>query len=147
MAKNFVLDTNVLIHDPEAIFKFDEHDLYIPIFVIEEIDKFKMEGTERGRNCRHFCRLIDGLATSSGGRLDKGVPLGDKKGKLVIHVPKNHDHSRGLEHGAQDRAILNSAIEIRDNEKRKKTFFVTMDTNLRIRAGSMGMESETYENC
>ncbi len=146
MIKNLVLDTNVLIHDPEAVFKFDDNDVYIPIFVIEEIDKFKKEGTERGRNCRHFCRILDGRREKSSKPLSLGASLGTNLGNLYVYVPSVHDHKESLDHGAQDRAILSVAIEIRDRDIPKKTVFITMDTNLRIRADAIGMESETYEN-
>ena len=59
--KNFVLDTNVLLYDPQAIFKFEDNDVVIPIYVIEEVDQFKRESTERGRNARSISRLLDGL--------------------------------------------------------------------------------------
>lgn len=143
MDRQFVLDTNVLIHDPEAIFKFAEHDLFIPIFVIEEIDQFKRESTERGRNCRHICRLLDDLRAN--GNLSDGVPLGDGKGRLTICLPKNYDSSRLLDHGAMDRAILETAISIKNNTK-IPTVLVTMDTNLRIRADALGMPAEMYES-
>ena len=74
MHKVFVLDTNVLLHDPRAIFKFDEHEVVLPIYVIEEVDQFKREGTERGRNARSIARLLDDLR-DKGGSLAKGVPL------------------------------------------------------------------------
>ena len=59
MKKNYVLDTNVLLHDPYAIFKFEDNDLILPIYVIEEIDQFKRDSNERGRNARTICRLLD----------------------------------------------------------------------------------------
>ena len=71
MKKNYVLDTNVLLHDPHAIFKFEDNDVIIPIYVIEEVDQFKREGTERGRNARHIARLLDDLRTR--GSLATGV--------------------------------------------------------------------------
>lgn len=145
--KNYVLDTNVLIHDPEAIFKFQDNDVFIPINVIEEVDQFKREGTERGRNCRQFCRTLDDLRTENGTSLSGGVSLGSGKGTLKILIPFSHDHRRGHDdHGAQDRAIMNSAIELRDKQPGVTTIFVTMDTNLRIRADALGLVAETYEN-
>src|SRR6476661_3213439 len=73
MKKNYVLDTNILLHDPHAILKFEDNDLVIPIYVIEEVDQFKRESTERGRNARTIARLLDGLRER--GSLAKGVPL------------------------------------------------------------------------
>ncbi len=147
MKKNYVLDTNVLIHDPKAIFKFEDNDLVIPIYVIEEIDQFKREGTERGRNCRHFARTLDELRETSKGHLSEGVPLGDGMGMLRVAVPSTRgDLPVALDHSAQDHAILKTALDVRDRDRTRKTVFITMDTNLRIRADALGMESETYEN-
>src|SRR5262245_63346002 len=72
--KHFVLDTNVLLHDPRAILQFADNEVVIPIFVLEEIDTFKKEASERGRNAREVARMLDGLR-SNGGRLSDGVPL------------------------------------------------------------------------
>ncbi|GAC1353110.1 MAG: PhoH family protein [Polyangiales bacterium] len=147
MKKNYVLDTNVLIHDPLAIFRFEENDLVIPIYVIEEIDQFKREGTERGRNCRHIARLLDELREKSKGTLSSGVSLGDGMGMLRVAVPSTRgDLPVALDHSAQDHAILKTALDVRDRDKTHKTVFVTMDTNLRIRADALGMAAETYEN-
>src|SRR5579863_6115595 len=74
MKKNYVLDTNVLLHDPRAIFRFEDNDVIIPIYAIEEVDQFKREGSERGRNARAIARLLDELR-DSGGSLSKGVAL------------------------------------------------------------------------
>ena len=86
MKKNYVLDTNVLLHDPHAILKFEDNDLIIPIYVLEEIDGFKRDATERGRNARTVARLLDGYR-ASGGSLAKGVQIGDG-GTLRVHVPE-----------------------------------------------------------
>jgi PhoH-like ATPase len=145
MKKNYVLDANVLLHDPHAIFKFEDNNLIIPIFAIEEIDKFKREGTERGRNARTIARLLDGLRREEG-TLSRGVPL-ENGGSLRIAIPeKRPELSIGLEKSSQDAAILQTAIEIRDRDKTRPTVFVTMDTNLRIRADALGVTAETYEN-
>jgi len=61
MKKNYVLDINVLLHDPRAIFRFEDNDVIIPIFCIEEVDQFKREGSERGRNARQIARVLDDL--------------------------------------------------------------------------------------
>ena len=146
MKKNYVLDTNVLIHDPKAIFKFEDNDLVIPIYVIEEIDQFKREGTERGRNCRQFARQLDELR-ERGGHLSEGVSLGEGMGMLRVAVPSTRgDLPIALDHSAQDHAILKTALDVRDRDRSRRTIFVTMDTNLRIRADALGIEAETYEN-
>src|SRR5688572_30100700 len=145
MKKNYVLDANVLLHDPHAIFKFEDNDLVIPIYAIEEIDQFKREGSERGRNARTIARLLDGLRRSEG-TLSRGVPL-DSGGSLRIAIPERRPQSNvGLESSSQDLAILQTAIDVRDKDKSRPTIFVTMDTNLRIRADALGVTAETYEN-
>lgn len=145
MRKNYVLDANVLLHDPQAIFKFEDNDLIIPIFAIEEIDQFKREGSERGRNARTIARLLDGLR-SAAGALSVGVPL-ERGGTLRIAIPEHRPSLLvGFEPRSQDGAILQTAIDVRDKDKAKPTIFVTMDTNLRIRADALGVMSETYEN-
>src|SRR5580693_353288 len=85
MKKNYVLDTNVLLHDPRAIFRFEDNDVIVPIYCIEEIDQFKREGSERGRNARQIARLLDQLR-EKGGSLSSGVPL-DSGGTLRVAVP------------------------------------------------------------
>jgi PhoH-like ATPase len=145
MKKNYVLDANVLLHDPHAIFKFEDNDLIIPIFAIEEIDQFKREGSERGRNARTIARLLDDLRRAQG-TLSRGVPL-ESGGSLRIAIPESRPSVLvGLESSSQDLAILQTAIDIRDKDKTRPTVFVTMDTNLRIRADALGVTSETYEN-
>lgn len=145
MKKNYVLDANVLLHDPRAIFKFEDNDLIIPIFAIEEIDQFKREGSERGRNARAIARLLDELR-NHGRSLSTGSPL-ESGGSLRIAIPERRPHlGVGLEKNSQDLAILQTAIDTRDANTDKKTIFVTMDTNLRIRADALGIASETYEN-
>jgi len=145
--KNYVLDTNVLIHDPRAIFKFEDNDVVIPIYVIEEIDQFKREGTERGRNCRQVARYLDELREKGEETLASGVAIGDGMGQLRVAVPSTRgDLPVALDHSAQDHAILKTALDVREADRSKPTIFVTMDTNLRIRADALGMEAETYEN-
>src|SRR6478736_5412533 len=122
MKKNYVLDTNVLIHDPHAFLKFEDNDVILPIYVIEEIDQFKRDANERGRNARTVSRLLD--AQRAKGPLSKGVELPDG-GSLRVHVP-------------QRRLELKIAL--------KPTIFVTMDVNLRIRADALGLTTQTYEN-
>src|SRR5690606_41953104 len=81
MRKNYILDTNILIYDPQSIFSFEDNNLYIPIYVLEELDKLKNEQSLRGRNSREAYRLIDGLRCS--GHLAEGVDINDG-GKLKI---------------------------------------------------------------
>ena len=85
-AKIFVLDTNVLLHDPQAIFKFEENTVVIPIYVIEEVDQFKKELSERGRNARLIARTLDELREQNGHSLQEGVDIAEG-GQLIITTP------------------------------------------------------------
>lgn len=146
MKKNYVLDANVLLHDPHAMFKFEDNDLVIPIFAIEEIDQFKRESSERGRNARTIARLLDALRDGQVSTLARGVPL-ESGGSLRIAIPERRpDVLVGLDSSSQDLAILQTAIDVRDRNSDRPTIFVTMDTNLRIRADALGVTAETYEN-
>lgn len=145
MKKNYVLDTNILLHDPYAIFRFDDNNVIIPIYCIEEVDQFKREGSERGRNARQVVRLLDELR-ESGGSLSKGVTL-ESGGFLKVQVPtKRPELPSAIDKTAMDAAILQTAFEVRETDGGRPTIFVTMDTNLRIRADALGMVAETYEN-
>src|SRR5262245_32527661 len=144
MKKNYVLDTNVLLHDPQAIHKFEDNDLILPIYVIEEIDTFKRESNERGRNARTVSRLLD--EKRNGGSLSRGVAMGDS-GSLRGHVPERRPElAIALDPKSADHAILATALEVRDSMPDRPTVFVTMDVNLRIRADALGLRTETYEN-
>src|SRR6056300_1060793 len=92
MSKTFVLDTNVILHDPQALFRFEDNDLVIPMTVIEEIDRFKKELSETGRNARQFSRIMDGLRSHS--KLIEGAPL-ETGGQLRV-VLYTEDHLKGL---------------------------------------------------
>ncbi len=144
MKKNYVLDTNVLLHDPHAILKFEDNDLIIPIYVLEEIDTFKREATERGRNARTVTRLLD--TQRALGSLSTGVKIGEG-GLLRVYVPRERKEiAIALNPGSGDHAILQTAIEVRDQSPGVPTIFVTMDVNLRIRADALGLATEAYEN-
>lgn len=140
--KVFVLDTNVLLHDPNSILHFQEHDVVLPIVVIEEIDHFKKDQTEVGRNARTVSRMLDKLRAS--GSLSQGVPLGDG-GSLKVDV-ESHPLDLGIlredKHKA-DNQILACAKQLLTTSK-TKVVLVTKDTNLRIKADAIGLLAEDY---
>lgn len=145
MKKNYVIDTNVLVHDPQALFKFEDNDLIVPIYVLEEIDRFKRDTTERGRNAREVARLLDGLRETHGS-LAAGIPLKDG-GTLRVYVPRKRPTlSIALEPSSGDNSIIQTAIEIRDQAAGVPTVFVTMDVNLRVRSDALGLTTQAYEN-
>ena len=143
-SKIFVLDTNVLLHDPEAIYKFEENTVVIPIYVIEEVDQFKKELSERGRNARTLARTLDMLRERNGHSLQEGVEL-DDGGRLLVAVPGDPQLWRNRDNRAMDHAIMGTALELRDAHPDRPVVFVTMDSNLRIRADALGLKAENYE--
>ncbi|MBK8793361.1 MAG: PhoH family protein [Holophaga sp.] len=140
--KVFVLDTNVLLHDPQAIFRFQEHDIVIPIVVIEEIDTFKKDQTEIGRNARSVSRQLDKLRTL--GNLSDGVVM-EGGGILKVDVaPYRQDLGFStLDKHKADNQILACALELLKTRK-EKVVLVTKDTNLRIKADAARLEAEDY---
>ncbi len=144
MQKNYVLDTNILLHDPHAIFKFEDNTVVLPIHVLEEVDTFKKESTERGRNARMVARLLDELRTK--GSLSDGVAT-TEGGLLRVQVPKTRPRlDVAINPTSPDHMILQTALEVRAAFPERPTIFVTMDVNLRVRADALGLPSETYEN-
>ncbi len=144
--KNFVLDTNVLLHDPKALEKFEDNDIYLPIVVIEEIDKFKKNMNEIGRNARYVARFLDSLRDK--GRLDSGVKLGEDLGTLRIVFSRKQVDLWPQIGNTADNAILNVALELTKEKEAigEQVIFVTKDANLRIKADAVGVKAEDYKN-
>ena len=143
MKKNFVLDTNVLLHDPRSLFGFDDNDVIVPIYVIEEIDNFKRDLSSLGRNARQVSRYLDEFRAI--GKLREGVAIGDGKGHLrVLVAERKLPPELGDGHSVDDK-ILAVALDLLEREKGTPTVFVTKDTNLRIRADALGLHAEDYD--
>ncbi|GLI36689.1 PhoH family protein [Geobacter hydrogenophilus] len=144
--KNFVLDTNVLLYDPQAIFKFEENNIIIPITVIEEVDRFKKDMNETGRNARQVSRYLDDMrkigSLSSGITLESGgmlrVEMYDEK--IMKRLPPELREERG------DNRILAVAVKILEENEGTPVVFVTKDTNLRIKSDAIGLKAEDYES-
>jgi len=142
MRKNFILDTNVLLHDPRSIYSFEDNNVIIPIYVIEEIDQFKRDLSELGRNARLVARYLDSFRAE--GSLAEGVPL-PNGGMLRVSLT-NRELPRALaEKNLTDNRILAVAIDIMEKEPSLQAVFITKDTNLRIRADAMGLVAEDYD--
>jgi len=144
--KNYILDTNVLLHDPNSLLSFEENNVLLPIEVIEEIDRFKRESTELGQNARGVSRTLDGLRGA--GRLSEGVPL-PNGGQLRIvfqkpAVARNGHAVFGTD--SVDNRILSLACEIKKSQPKSQTILVSKDINLRVKADALGLLAEDYEN-
>ena len=146
MKKTFVLDTNVLLHDPQAIFKFDDNDVVIPITVIEEVDRFKKDMSEVGRNARQISRFLDNMRAV--GSISKGVPL-EQGGTLRVALASPEDQNK-LPHELMgdkaDNQIIAVALHLYLRRENREVVFVTKDTNLRIKADALGIPCEDYEH-
>lgn len=143
MRKNYVLDTNVLIYDPKSLFQFEDNLIWIPVYVLEEIDKFKSEASQRGHSARDVSRILDDLRCH--GSLSDGVDL-PGGGKLTVAVPEKHRTLAVAVNDNFDHAILQTALTIKESNCELKTILVTMDINLRVRAEALGVQTATYEN-
>jgi PhoH-like ATPase len=143
MKKIFVLDTNVLLHDPRAMFSFEDNDVTIPIVVIEELDKFKKGMDEMGRNARQVSRIIDEYRQK--GKLSQGVKL---EGGGCLRVELNHQSPQHLPPellaAKADNRILATALNLKHDDL--PVILVTKDTNLRIKADALGLRAEDYES-
>ena len=142
--KNYIIDTNVLLHDPNSLLSFEENAVLIPIEVIEEIDRFKRESSELGQNARTVSRMLDGFRGD--GRLSEGVKL-PNGGKLKIIFQKNgHVNGDAHFHGSSvDNRILSLAASIQRAQPKNPTILVSKDINLRIKADALGLQAEDYE--
>jgi len=141
MRKNYILDANVLIHDPQSIFQFADNTVIIPVAVIREIDRFKKERTDRGYNARNVVRLLDSLRGERS--LAYGVDLGNG-GKLIVYCEPDRALDPGNDHA--DIEILRVARAIQNAEREIPVIIVTKDMNLRIRADAAGLRAEDYES-
>ncbi len=143
MKKNFILDTNVLLHDPRSIFGFGDNNVVIPIYVIEEIDNFKRDLSSLGRNARQVSRYLDEFRAA--GKLREGVSLGPTKGTIRVTITDRKLPPELGDGHSTDNRILATALDLLDREKDLPAVFVTKDTNLRIRADALGLHAEDYD--
>jgi PhoH-like ATPase len=140
-AKRFVLDTNVLLHDPKAVDHFADNEVVVPIYAIEEIDRFKRELSERGRNARVVSRYLDSMRGL--GRLSDGVAT-KAGGRLRVAMTHSEaPQARQLPEATADDLIL--ALALQEQQRAPgPVIFVTKDVNLRIRADALGLLVENY---
>ena len=151
--KLFVLDTNVLLHDPMSLFRFEEHDVYLPMVVLEELDGHKKGMTEVARNGRQASRTPDALAAQAGlDDMSHGLPLnatghGEARGRLYFQTePLDHHLPLSLPQGKADNQILGVVQALSQRHADRVVAMVSKDINMRIKARALGLDAQDYEN-
>ncbi|WP_374706534.1 PhoH family protein [Marinobacter sp. F4206] len=150
--KMYVLDTNVLIHDPNALLNFEEHDVIIPMTVLEELDSLKSGKQAVAADCRQAIRNIDKLlGDSSPKEIEKGVPIvrgkkADPLGKLLILMSTEHVESHSLPEHLNDNKIINTLAALQNKHKARDIILVSKDINMRLKARGFGVEAQDYHN-
>jgi PhoH-like ATPase len=140
--KNYVLDTNVLLHDARAFYAFADNNVIIPIYVIEEIDTFKKDQSELGRNARQVARLLDKYRHDGG--LSHAQPM-ESGGTVRVALSKNPIKNPSYDSRSMDQRILEIALEVRDADPRTPAILVTKDVNMRIRGDALGLAAVDFE--
>lgn len=147
----YALDTNVLLHDPTSLFRFEEHDVFIPMTVLEELDEKKKGASEVSRNGRQVSRFLNELIEQGNGHgISNGLELASpqgiklKRGGTVGRLYFQQRATNG--HGKADNLILSAVIELRDQNPDRAVILVSKDINLRIKAKIYGIDAEDYEN-
>ena len=158
-AKLFVLDTNVLLHDPMCLFRFEEHDIFLPMIVLEELDGHKKGMTEVARNARQTSRSLDALAASSGADIGNGLRLDatghrDARGKLFFQTHAlGYSLPSSLPQGKADNQILGVVEALRQQHAGaasgapdREVVLVSKDINMRVKARALGLATDDYQN-
>jgi len=144
--KIFVLDTSVILYSHDSILNFEEHDIGLPITVLEELDQFKKGNDTKNFEAREFIRLMDSLSESH--MLQEWIPLnGRAKGKIKVLMDTDSelDAQKIFNDHKNDHKILNAALALKEQEKGRKVILVTKDINLRLKAKSLDLQAEDYE--
>ena len=147
----YALDTNVLLHDPTSLFRFEEHDIFIPMTVLEELDEKKKGASEVSRNGRQVSRFLNeliergnGHGISNGLELQSPEGISLRRGAAVGRLYFQQRTTNG--HGKADNLILSAVIELKEENPGRSVILVTKDINLRIKAKIYGIDAEDYEN-
>ena len=151
-SKLFVLDTNVLMHDPTSLFRFEEHDIYLPILTLEELDNNKKGVTEVARNARQASRFLDELVTAVPDGIVEGIPLAVKSGgaatgRLYLQTEViTTVLPASLANGKADNQILAVVMHLQHLHPKRSVILVSKDINMRIKARALGIAAEDYFN-
>ena len=143
--KIFILDTNVILHDSSCIHNFDEHDIIIPITVLEELDQFKKGSQIINYHARRFVRELDGISSEQ--LFNGGIPIGEGKGNISIRLENDiHEDLRKTfpNPDKEDHRILNIAYHVSKENRNHAVILVSKDVNLRMKARSIRLLAEDY---
>ena len=150
--KLFVLDTNVLLHDPTSLYRFEEHDICLPMFVLEELDNKKKGMTEVARNARQASRFLDEIVSDAPHNIEAGISLEsdmhkNSTGRLFLQTSFiKQELPNNLELGKADNAILGVVIGLQQMQPERSVILVSKDINMRIKARALGLEAQDYFN-
>ena len=142
----FVIDTCVVLHDPLALYKFGEHDIYLPLAVIDDLDDIKTRPGNISWSAREVFRILDKIDLKI--MVDKGVVINEEKGKLFIYnteAPLTKNETPNIVKVNSDNAIINAAISLKNKFPNRPVTIITKDTGLRVRANAWGCNAENYQ--
>src|SRR6056297_1428638 len=143
MKKIFVLDTNVLLNDPRAIYSFEDNDVIIPLAVLEEIDNLKTKSSDLGFNARESSRILEEIRSK--GNLHDGVEL-ESGGTVKIIINGGLELPEGLSSSKMDNRIISTAIHLQKENSDKKVIMVSDDINLRLICDAYGLQAEEHNS-
>ena len=156
ITKLFVLDTNVLMHDPASLFRFEEHDIYLPIGTLEELDNHKKGLSDVARNARQASRFLDEIVTNAATDIKAGLSLASKAlpavsagaaGRLYLQTDAiNGELPSTLAAGKTDNQIIAVVRHLQQAQPQRKVILVSKDINMRIKARALGLAAEDYFN-
>ena len=152
LTKLFVLDTNVLMHDPTSLFRFEEHDVFLPIMTLEELDNHKSGISEIARNARQASRFLDDIVSHAKGNIAAGIPLkrhdaDSAAGRLFLQTEAISGHlPANLPIGKTDNHIIGVVIYLQKRNPQRQVILVSKDINMRIKAHALGLQAEDYYN-
>jgi PhoH-like ATPase len=147
-----VLDTNVLMHDPSCVFRFEEHDVYLPMMTLEELDNHKKGMSEVARNARQVSRTLDALVANASSAMSTGIPLSrlgnrEAAGRLFFQTELTEiEPVVGLPQGKADNQILGVVRAMQAQQPDREVVLVSKDINMRIKAHALGLPAEDYYN-
>jgi PhoH-like ATPase len=150
-SKLFVLDTNVLMHDPTSLYRFEEHDIFVPMMTLEELDNNKKGMSEVARNARQASRMLDTIVGGLENSIERGISLdapssGMATGRLFLQTEPIKAELPALPTAKADNQIIGVVMHLREKHTRRSVILVSKDINMRIKARALGLDAQDYFN-